>query len=140
MDLKTAIENLTVYAPNPTDFCILNQTVDLGDREAFESVLRDWASRFGHSLVPLDARNPCTRLSAGEVIEHIGSHLSRDIVFNTRGFDESESRAMAELLVNSFGFTDGVAINFVIRDWTFCDLLVCTGQNFTAVIAVLGED
>ncbi len=140
MDLKTAIENLTVYAPNATDFFLLNQAVGLSDTDALEGVLRDWASRFGHSLLPLKGRNPYAKLSAAQVVEHIASRLSRDIVFNTCGFDESESRAMAEVLVSSFAITDGIATDYVIRDWTFCDLLVCSGQNFTAVVADLGED
>jgi hypothetical protein len=140
MDLKNAIENLTVYAPNATDFWLLNQSTDLDDSSAVEAVLQDWASRFKHSLRPPETRNLLARLSATEVAEHIGSRLSRDIVFNTRGFEESESRAMAEVLVSSFELTDGVSTDFVIGDWTFCDLLVCTGQNFTVVIASLGED
>lgn len=140
MDLKTAIENLTVWAPNATDFCLMNQAVDLDDADALESVLRDWASRFGHSLLPLEGRNPYAKLSPSQIVEHIASRLSRDIVFNTRGFDETESRAMAEVLVTSFGFTAGIATDYVIRNWTFCDLLVCSGQNFTAVIAAMGED
>ena len=140
MDLKNAIDNLTVYAPNPTDFWLLNQTIDLGDGGAVEAVLRDWASRFGHTLRPPEGRNPTIRLSKEEVAEHIASRLSRDIVFNSRGFDESESRVMSELLVSSFGIANGVAINFVICDWTFCDLLVCTGETFSIVIASLGED
>ena len=140
MDLKSTLDNLTVYAPNPTDFWLLNQAIDLGDGGALETVLRDWASRFGHTLRPPEGRNPTVGLSKEEVAEHIASRLSRDIMFNSRGFDESESLAMAELLVSSFGITDGVASDFVIRDWTFCDLLMCTGQTFSIVIAWLGED
>jgi hypothetical protein len=140
MDLKKAIDNLAVYAPNTTDFCLLNQTVDLGDSAAVEAVLGDWASRFGHSLLPPEGRNPFARLSAEEVAGHIGSRLSRDIVSNSPGFEESDSRAMAEVLVSSFDITEGIATDYVIRDWTFCDLLVCTGQAFTIVIASLGED
>jgi hypothetical protein len=140
MDLKTAIESLTVYSPNPTDFWLLNQALDLGDDSAVEAILRDWSSRFGHTLRPPESRNRTARLCKEEVAEHIASRLSRDIVFNSRGFDESESRAMAELLVSSFGITDGVANDFVIDDWTFCDLLVCAGEAFTIVIASLGED
>lgn len=140
MDLKSAIENLTVYAPNATDFWLLNLSTDLDDGGSVEAVLQDWATRFKHSLRPPEARNPLARLSAEEVAEHIGSRLGRDIVFNSRGFEESECRAMAEVLVSSFELTDGVSTEFLIRDWTFCDLLVCTGQNFTVVIATLGED
>ena len=140
MDLRKAIENLTVYAPNTTDFCLLNQAIDVSDSDAVEAVLRDWASRFNHSLHPRERRNAFARLPAEEVVEHIGSRLRRDIVFNTRGFEESDSRAMAEMLVSSFDITDGIATDHVIGDWTFCDLLVCSGQNFTVVIATLGED
>jgi hypothetical protein len=140
MDLTSAIENLTVYAPNATDFCLLNQAIDVGDSDAVEAVLRDWASRFNHSLLPPEGRNPFARLPAGEVAEYIKSRLCRDIVFNSRGFEEPDSRAMAELLITSFDITEGVATDHVIRDWTFCDLLICTGQNFTIVIAFLGED
>lgn len=140
MDLKSAIENLTVYAPNVTDFCLLNQAIDVGDSNALEAVLRDWASRFSHSLLPPEGRNPFRRLSAEEVVEHIASRLCRDIVFNTRGFDAADSRAMAEVLVGSLDITDGIATDHVIRDWTFCDLLIGTGQIFTIVIACLGED
>jgi hypothetical protein len=140
MDLKNAIENLTVYAPNPTDFCLFNQAIDVGDSEAVDAVLRDWAARFNHSLLPPERRNPFARLSAGEVADHIRSRLCRDIVFNSRGFEDCESRAIAEVVVSAFDITDGVATDYVIRDWTFCDLLVCTGPNFTIVIASLGED
>ncbi|RYZ20063.1 MAG: hypothetical protein EOO16_17990 [Chitinophagaceae bacterium] len=140
MDLKSALENLTVYGPNPTDLCIFNLIVDLDDSGAVEAVLRDWASRFGHTLRPPGGRNPFARLSAGEVAGHISSRLSRDIVFNTRGFEEPDSRAMADALMRSFAIKEGIATDFVISDWTYCELLVCTGETFTVVIASLGED
>jgi hypothetical protein len=138
--LSDAIRELVSNSPNTTEFMLLSKPINLGADGEIESALKSWALAFGHQLREGGRRNPFNKLDHDGAKSHIVERLSRDIVFKTKGFELEEAAELAETLLAFFGEVAAVEADFAIRDWTFCDLIIATGNEYSFVFASLGED
>lgn len=139
-ELVAQLAQFTAEAHNLAEFLVLDLEGGATSDEAREAVLSEWAAANGHSLRAPDERNPFQPLVEGEVEGWLGDRHFEDIVYRTEGADQQRSRSVAADLVTGIGPADYQWSDFIIDDWTFCDVVVITQPLRGIVIAFLGED
>jgi hypothetical protein len=134
------IKELEECTPNSIDVLLLNKSTLLESKLEIESTLASWAFAFNHNLLEKNRRNPFANLNDKEVREYIVDRLSRDIVFGSKSKDIERAVSLTDSLLTGLGSVAGIESDFVIDNWTFCNLIIISAKKTTLVLAFLGED
>lgn len=139
-ELVAQLDQFTEEAHNVTEFLVLDLAEGVTDDQARETILSDWAAANGHALRASGEQNPFCPLVGEKVEGWLADRHFEDIVYRTVGPDQKRSSSAAAELVARIGPADYRWSDFIIDDWTFCDVLVITQPLRSIVIAFLGED
>lgn len=139
IEFSTAINRIIDDGPNPSEF-MLSLAPNAISVEAVDRLLEAWATAYSHRLREPDRRSPIEMLSKAELFQRLVHLLSRDIVFNTRGFEDAEANELAQVLVDQLSVIDAAETTFPIRDWTMSHVVVIRGDRHALLLAFLGED
>lgn len=138
--MQTFFVALKESAPDYQEAMFINASLVKEVDFDIEPLLQGWASLFGHTLREPGRRNLFRSLAHEEAIAWVKDHLTRDLVFGMMGMDEQQATNLAAALSDQMGNVQAVASNFTISDWTFCDVLIMSGESTTLLLAFLGED
>lgn len=114
-----------------------------GDPEGeprIRQVVRLWAADGGHTL-----RNPIqsqhfTKFSRQEARDWLVERLTKDLVFNSHAMNPWHARRVADSVFELLEFQSAYRERFIVRDYTFSDIMLLSDRNDSIVIAFMGED
>ena len=140
MMMQAILDELDVLAPDCHDAMLINTAVVQAADSDIEPLLQGWAAAFGHKLRIPERRNSFQWLSHDDAVTWVNGHLTRDLVFGTVGMEAQKAAALTAQLFDHLGRVQALTSNFVISDWTFCDVIVMSNASATLLLAFLGED
>lgn len=122
------------------ELCYYPETNDPEGEPRIRQVVRRWAEDCGHTL-----RNPIqsqhfVRYSVDDARKWLVERLTKDLVFNAQAMNSWHAQRVADSLLGLQTFQSAYRERFVVRDYTFSDIMLLSDCSNTIVIAFMGED
>lgn len=138
--VQSLIETMSALHPEYFETTLIGGGLVTAPDSDIEPILQAWAEQFRHELRPPQRRNPSRWLSREEALAWVIDHLVRDVVFQMPCIPEPEAHRLATALFDQLGDARALSLDFAVKDWTFCDLLIVSNPSLTLVLAFPGED
>jgi hypothetical protein len=134
------VKKLDELSPNPTEFLFFDKQITFENELGIECALTSWAFLYEHKLRLPSQRNPFTALSSEDLKLKIYNRLTEELVFRGDGASTEQAQSLVSALIVSSGAIDALFSDFLIDDWTFCELLLVRCNVGGFILSFLGED
>ena len=133
-------KKLDELSPNPTEFLFFDKLMSFENELGIEHVLTSWAFLYEHKLRLPSQRNPFTTLNHEDLKLKIYNRLTEELVFSGGGASKEQAHSLVNALLESTGAIDAIFSDFLIDDWTFCELFLVRCEVGGFILSFLGED